>query len=374
MVIMIDRSCADADTVAVVAPNGVTWTRAAGGRSSPADLLRELTELGKDRVEREWDWWQEGRAEQEQARRHAVLGEWDNGAARAKTQQEHDASVAAMVANWDRRREIDKQQRADRAAKLYSKERERVRLDLMRAQADAAFFAHVLDEPASKEQQHAAELRLAERQATAQQLRNDLGDPDDVVDRHGFLPAERRTWSLSSHMTLWRHPMLRELNRTKQRRRFARLLAMRPPAPSDMCSECEAPSLWHEYALSLCLFRPDPPAGSTAEKLANLMPGWWQRCSVSTAYQLEHQWGGKLALPDFTGEQWRAMLPALLREIFAPKPPKARKACARREPLAVIPAGTIDSVLARLTDAKAKFPDADVRSGSRGGWELWPKT
>lgn len=146
-------------------------------------------------------------------------------------------------------------------------------------------------------------------------------------------------------MTFWRHPMLRELNRTKQRRRFKTLLAMRAPASANMCSECEAPSQWHEYALSLCLFRPDPPAGSTAERLANLLPGWWRRCWASAAYQLEHRWGGKCALPDFTGEQWRAMLTPLLREIFAPDPPKARKALPRREPLAVIPAGTIDSVL-----------------------------
>lgn len=105
---MIDGSCADADTVEVVAPNGVTWTRVAGGRSRPADVLRELTELAKDRVECEWDWWQEGRAEQERARQHAVLGEWDNGADRGKTQQERDAMLAALTAEWDRREEMDK--------------------------------------------------------------------------------------------------------------------------------------------------------------------------------------------------------------------------------------------------------------------------
>ncbi|MDO3704041.1 hypothetical protein Q3W71_20450 [Micromonospora sp. C28SCA-DRY-2] len=324
---MTDGRCADA--VQVVAPNGVTWTRIPDGRSSPADLLRELAQLTMNHVEREWDWWQEGRAQQEHDRQWAILGEWDNGASRRKPHQDPEASAEAFLAECDRRHEVEKQQRAARATELYSKERESLRLELMRTEADAAFFAHVLAAPASKEQQHAAERRMAERQTAARELRSKLGDPEDVIDHDGYYPAERRTSSLSSHMTVWRHPMLRELHKAKQRKRFKTLLAMRPPAPASMCSECQAPSQWHEYALSLCLFRPAPPAGSPAEKLARLLPGWWRRCSACTAYQLEHQWGGTLALPDFTGEQWRAMLPPMLREIFAPDPPKAKKAVAR---------------------------------------------
>ncbi|MET8548929.1 hypothetical protein [Micromonospora zamorensis] len=64
----------------------------------------------------------------------------------------------------------------------------------------------------------------------------------------------------------------------------------------------------------------------------------------------------------------------MLREIFAPDPPKAKKAVTRPKPLAVVPAGKIDDVLVRLTEAKARFPDAEVRSGPVGTWELWPST
>jgi hypothetical protein len=197
-----------------------------------------------------------------------------------------DRRTQQRLAEFDRRCEAEQQQRAEWATQTYREERENLRLELLRTEADVTFFAHVLAAPASQDQRRAAERRMAERQTAARELRGKLGDPEDVVDRRGYYPAERRTSSISFHMTFWRHPLLRELHKRRQRKRFNTLLAMRPPAPSSMCSDCEAPSEWHEYALSLRLFRPDPPAGSTAQKLANLIPGWWARCSACTTYQL----------------------------------------------------------------------------------------
>jgi hypothetical protein len=86
----------------------------------------------------------------------------------------------------------------------------------------------------------------------------------------------------------------------------------------------------------------------------------------------EHQWGGKSALPDFNGEHVRAMLPPLLKQIFAPDPPKPRKEVIKPKPLVVIKSGKVDDVLAQLAEAKARFPEAEVRSGPRGTWKLWP--
>lgn len=371
---MADLNQAETEVLRVQAPNGVTWTRVAGGRSGSADLLRELAVLGKGHVEREWDWWQDGRREQEHDRQWAVLGEWDNGARERAELAGSDSSIEAYLEDLDRRAEATRQRRVDLAAEQYDMERASRRLQMMRAEADAAFFAHVLEAPASPAQQEKAEHRLAEQRAAAQEMRGKLGDPEEVIDCYGYTPAERRSTNLSSHMTFWRHRALRELHSSKQGKRFKVLLAMRPPAPTDMCSECEAPAQWHEYALSLCLFRSAPAPGSTAEKIASLMPGWWQRCSACTSYQLEHQWGGQLALPDFNGEQWRTMLPPLLREIFAPAPVKPRQPVARPKPLAVISAGTVDDILACLTEAKDQFPDAQVRPGPRGTWELWPNS
>jgi hypothetical protein len=162
---------------------------------------------------------------------------------------------------------------------------------------------------------------MAKHRAAAEEVRNKLGDPEEVIDRDGFYPAQRRGVNLSSHMTFWRHPMLRELHNSKQRKRFKALLVMRPIPPIGMCSECQAPAQWHEYGLSLCLFRGAPTPGSIAAQIAALMPGWWQRCSADMTYQMEHQCGGSQALPDFDGQRWAAMLPPALREIFAPDPP-----------------------------------------------------
>jgi hypothetical protein len=89
-----------------------------------------------------------------------------------------------------------------------------------------------------------------------------------------------------------------------------------------MCSECQAPADWHTYAVSLRLFQGKPEAGSQAETIARLMPGWWERCPASTTIQIRQQWDR--GLPDFDGAQWQAMLTPLLRAIFAPKPTPPR--------------------------------------------------
>jgi hypothetical protein len=109
----------------------------------------------------------------------------------------------------DRRTEAERERRAKLAAERYDKKRETLRLDLMRTEADAAFFAHVMEAPADSAQQDKAEHRIAERQDAAKQLRSKLGDPEQIVDSSGYFPAERRDMNLSSHMSFWRHPLRR---------------------------------------------------------------------------------------------------------------------------------------------------------------------
>lgn len=240
---------------------------------------------------------------------------------------------------------------------------------LLRAESDVAFFAHVLKAPASSAQREDAERRIEDRRAAADELRHQLDDPDQVIDGGGYLPAERRGMNLRSHMDDWRHPILRGWAKT-DRRRFQALLAMPMPDPAAMCSECQAPAEWHDYDLSLRLFQPQPPPGSTAEDLARLLPGWWERCPACTAYNIEHKWGGKFALPDFDSDQWLAMLPPMLRTIFGPAPAK-RTRKPKPKPLAVIAAGSINEVMMQLAQAQAKHPDAQVRRGNGNSWELW---
>ncbi|MFD9889719.1 hypothetical protein ACFWY9_10270 [Amycolatopsis sp. NPDC059027] len=337
------------------------------------EALSVFTRMNTD-VELLWNWWEEDHYQREHDRVWRILSQWDNGASqREHTEEELEAFEQRLHEDIDKKTKEDRERREALVAELYDKEREGLRLQLLRKEADAGFFRHVLEAPANKAQREDAERRLGESQTEAGRLREQIGDPDDVLDSDGCLPAERREKHLEQHMRYWRHPVLRELA-TKNRRRFNALLAMPVPDAARMCSECQAPAEWHEYDLSLRLFRSRPARGSTAERLAQLMPGWWERCPACTAYRIGHVWGGTYALPDFTGEQWRAMLPPRLRAIFAPGPVEKKLAKPKPQPLATIPPGPIDEVMAKLQELQAKYPTAQVRQGARGSWELWPAT
>jgi hypothetical protein len=333
-------------------------------------LVDDISRFYGDPAQR-WNWWEEGRRDLEHDQLWSVLNEWDNGAPEG-TAEESDAFAQAALDNVDHKLEQERRRRAQLVIDSYDEDREAVRLRLLRAMSDAAFFGHVLAAPASSSQRDDAERRLIDSRTTIDTLHRELGDPDQVIDRHGYLPAERRERNLSSHIDFWRHPRLREWSKS-DRRRFIALLKMPMPDSVAMCSECEAPFEWHEYDLSLRLFHPRPPAGSQAETISRLMPGWWERCPASTAYQIGHRWGGKFALPNFDGEQWISMHPPLLRTIFAPterRPSATPKLKAK--PLAVISPGPIDEVMARLAAAQAEHPNAQLRRGSGDTWELWP--
>ena len=205
-----------------------------------------------------------------------ILAEWNNGAG----QREHtDEELEAFEQRWckeaDREVEEDKTRRAELVAQNYDEKRADSRLQLLRKVADVAFFQHVIDAPASAAQLKEAARRRDESQAEAQEFRRQVGNPDDVLDNKGYFPAERRKQHLDAHVRYWRYPMLREL-RQKDRRQFKTLLEMPVLDATHMCSECQAPTEWHEYDLTLQLFRARPARGSVAEKLSVLMPGWWE--------------------------------------------------------------------------------------------------
>jgi hypothetical protein len=214
----------------------------------------------------------------------------------------------------------------------YDENRALARIQLLSEQVTVGFMRHVVTAPANPLQRAKAEALLAVSERQVVLLGEQVGDPDSVVDKRGDLPGTRREQHLSEHMTFFRHPTLRAWSSSKQRRRFNQLLAMPPPPAEDMCSECQAPADWHTYALSLRLWAGTPEAGSTAAKLASLMPGWWARCPACTTYQTRHQWGVD-ALPEFGYEQWHEMLTPLLRAIFSPDKPATRKPVDRRAAL-----------------------------------------
>lgn len=142
---------------------------------------------------------------------------------------------------------------------------------MLQNQADAEFMRHVLAHSASAAQRAKAEEKLAKHEQEAARLAAQVGDPDEVPDRPGDLPPDRRTWHLSSLMT-FRHDLLRGLDERRQRQRFRTVLAMPALDAADMCSECEALADWHTWDISLCLYRGKPEPGSQAEAIARLVP------------------------------------------------------------------------------------------------------
>jgi hypothetical protein len=309
----------------VTAPNGVSWRREAGGSSSAEEFLAALEVMtdSAGRVAREWNWWQEGRETRERAQIMDVIRQWDHAApppggylSEQEVQERLDASQA--------RRD---QERRARAAQ-YDPDRAAGRARMLSAQATAGFMRNVLAKPASEAQASKASELLAAAEEEGATLGGQIGNPDAVTDERGDLPPARRERHLNEHMTFFRHPALREWF-SGQRSRFRQLLAMPPPQPADMCSECQAPASWHCYALSLCLWPGRPEPGSRTETVAGLLPGWWERCPACTQYQLHHQWGHN-ALPGFGPAQWEAMLPPVLRAIFLPATPAPRKPADRR--------------------------------------------
>src|SRR4030081_3342650 len=208
--------------------------------------LKDLTGLYSD-VSRQWNWWQERRRDDEHDRIWRVLGQWENGAPKREyTKDEAESFGQAELAKTHKQLEEDRKHRADLVTQSYDKDLENLRLNLLRTEADSTFFTHVLQKPASPAQREDAAQRIAERRATAADLLGKVGDPKQVIDRHGFLPAERRDMNPRSHMDYWRHPNLRHCAKS-DRRRFNALLKMPMPDPSSMCSECQAPAEWHEY-------------------------------------------------------------------------------------------------------------------------------
>lgn len=297
----------------VTAANGVRWKRDPGAASTPEQLFAAMQLLTADWHQRQWNWWRDGQIEAEEGKARAVWHEWDHAEPPPGGYQYGGSTkeaVAVMEAEWDARRAERERARLARQGR-FDEERSNARITMLQNQADAGFMRHVLARPATAAQRARAEEKLAKHEHEAARLAARVGDPDEVADRHGDLPPDRRTWHLSGLVT-FRHRLLRELDERRQRQRVRTILAMPAPDAADMCSECEAPAVWHTWDVPLCLYRGKPEPGSQAATIARLLPGWWERCHASMTYRLHHTWGLD-PLPDFDGAQWIAMLPPLLR-------------------------------------------------------------
>ncbi|MFI0479404.1 hypothetical protein [Actinomadura sp. 9N215] len=193
-------------------------------------------------------------------------------------------------------------------------------------------------------------------------LETDVGDPEEVIDKNGRLPRERREVMLF-HYKYDREFSVRDLRKQlpdlqathkaskdrKERselrvkigmaqRKLDDLLAVPELAAEQMCSECTTPMFKHG--------RVTPPYDGPCPA----WPGWAKRI-----------------------QRVREMLTAAAEENKQRNEPPPAPPPPMPETLAVIPSGLpIPEITARLTELQKQFPDAEVRRGRANRWELWP--
>lgn len=203
------------------------------------------------------------------------------------------------------------------------------------------------------------EADLATGAATVDRLAALVRDPEQVIDRLGRLPADRREYSLIAYSQERERSVktLREeipqmeavvkaaerADRSRRRyeldaarRKLERLLAVPPLTADDMCSECATP--WREHGWSAPPYEGPCPA----------WPGWAARLQKVR----------EMLLDGLERKRRTEEAPAA-----TPKP----------EPLATIPSGLpITEVMDRLGQLQREHPNAVVKRGSANRWELWP--
>lgn len=212
-----------------------------------------------------------------------------------------------------------------------------------------------------------AEGAISNGERLVQELTPLVGDPETVVDEHGYLPSERRERFLVEFAAAFnaevnslheRLPGLRtKLQSTRRRReraaireelhkrtaRLAYLEAVPPFIASDMCSECPWPMSWHDTGVTFCL-----ETGAILSKPCDKWPVWSE--SLLT---------GLLRVHDMLKQQEQRKQQPL------PPPPGP-------ELLAVIPGeSSVADTLTELAAVQAKHPNAQIRRGKGNRWEIW---
>lgn len=321
----------------------------------------------------EWSPWALDDRAPEIERAMAVMRQWQRAEPGFRLRQIADVKAEWAQEDEERAARIAEERRARERRKAdYDTGLEEARLVLLEFEGWLAMEQFqrqgLIDEtllPSIDAGGRADRVRECDREIAACQrrldgLRDAVADPERVVDRDGYLPAERRELSLrlfaSRRQTAVRElrPKILELSvaldstRGRKERAEARkqlvdaqallddwLLQVPVLSAEDMCSECTQPAKWHLTGRVMRIGWQAPcPA----------WPAWWKRV-----------------------EKGRALLVEAAKKREQPE-------AARTEPqrVAVIPSSLpIAEVTSRLTELQAQYPDAEVRRGRGSTWELW---
>lgn len=353
--------------------DGLLWRAKPGATSTFEERVRAAEFFIDLHADEFWNPWrmEEEAAELESA--HAVMDEWERAEPgfRPMTAAEFRAESDREDHDWDKWRD-DYAKRLEGNKQRYDPERQKARLELLEVRSR---LAHQLAEvtalrsgeayPAMDSQrrgQQVAELEehIRRDQAAVERLNPIVGDPEDVTDQHGQLPADRRPTMLYCYRE-WRIETVKRLRTEiaeldagiaaagdkaeRSRLRTARQitkcqldehLAVPRMEADDMCADCPQPLVHHALGGA---FTGGP------------CPAW-------------PDWGARL-------RKVRQMLENAAQH---PQQADAARDAPKPKPLAVVSSGLpIAEIVKRLQELQEQFPDAQVRRGRANRWELWAK-
>lgn len=352
--------------------DGLFWKQRRSATSTAEEFVEARTLFIRIHEDAEWSPWALDDRAPEIERAMAVMRQWQRAEPGFRLRQIADVKAEWAQEDEERAARIAEERQARERRKAdYDPELEQSRLMLLELEGWLAMEQFqrqgLIDEtllPGMDAGGRADRVRECDREIAACQrrldgLRDAVADPERVVDRDGYLPAERRELSLrlfaSRRQTAVRElrPKILELSvaldgtrgrkeRAEARKQLADTQALlddwlQVPAlgAEDMCSECPQPVKWH-------LTGRVTPIGWQAPCPA--WPGWRKRV-----------------------EKARALLVEAANKREQPEAARPEPQC-----VAVIPSSVpIGEVASRLTELQAQYPNAEVRRGRGNSWELW---
>lgn len=358
------------DPIPVYQHHGLPWRPKLGATSTFDEFTHARAHVVEIWNETDWNPWRKDELAPQLERALAIDEEWECADPDWKplTRRQTGARMAAITRQI-KRESKQREARWEQDKQRYDPEREQARYSLLEREAIQESQEKEVRElragkryPAMDATRRSAQVSDLETQIQKNvneiaRLMPIVGDREDIVDEHGRLPRDRRTWKLIEY----RYRRIKEVERlrasiaaqqvkigeTKDRsekstlrirmscdeRRLRVLLAVPRLEAEQMCADCATPQFQHAY-------------GDVTEY--SLCPHWpLNRAQIERAWEILRT-ASERAKP------------------AAPEP-------ARPQPLATLPGNLpIADVITQLSELQQQHPEAVVKRGRANRWELWP--